>query len=881
MNNSLPIFPYREKIVGAVRENAVTIITAETGSGKSTQVPQYLSELGNDVIVTEPRRMAAWSLAERVAEEMDTELGGKVGFQTAFERNFSQDTSILYCTDGLELVRLLAEKNDGKQKVLIFDEVHEWNLNMETLIAWSKKKLQDGWTTKIVIMSATIEDEELSKYYKDVTADVCVLKIPGTLFPVEFEQKSDEIFLKSTIQDMVLEGRNTLVFVPGKKEITDIVDYLKERMVDAEILPLHGELDYTEQRKCFYTYNRPKVIVATNVAQTSITIPDIDAVIDTGKERRLEVENGIQGLFLNDISKADIMQRKGRAGRTKEGKYVLCSDVSFEERPDFSVPEIQRGILDQIVLKLASCNIDATEVEFFHQPSMEALLLAKKNLINLGAITAESEVTPIGYKMAKMPISAQSARIIIEAEKYGATEEAIVIAAILEMGTLLGKDCSYFKFTQEKSSDLLAEFDVWNELQKMKNINFGELRINKKTYNRVNEYIRRLEEVLDGVVELKSSSNRENMRKFIIAGMLNNIFVLNDEFGRDDTYIGEDGIKCKLNRNSCVLYISAKIVVGILRQFEYTDWYGFKYKNTVINNATIVTVEDLKELAPSFITENMENPYYQRYSDSVVVQKVTYFRGQRVASEYVTVKNHPDYELLKNKSEALLPQPAVVIDGKTFDVNYGWLEASITIDEETLRTTSINEVVLNNGNKVKIRYIVDATKYIVVQSTQISDLRKRAEMERIGMAWEDAREGLKLKSYKLEAILEAYGQGKKIVTHSDFGDGEPIYGYICFELLQNSSIKIKLLENSEEANAKTQEVIEFLYGKIIKENYSEKKFRFLKAQKGLSRKEQKVKDEFDSEVREMLKGLDINNIEERLEYLEELYQELILELKIA
>lgn len=165
MNTSLPIYNYKEEIINAVNTHAVTIITAETGSGKSTQVPQYMHEAGYDVVVTEPRRMAAWSLAERVAEEMETEFGNIVGFRTGFERKDSPNTSVLYCTDGLELVRTLTAKNDSKNKVLVIDEVHEWNLNIETLIAWSKKKISENWSTKVVIMSATLEKTRLSNYF--------------------------------------------------------------------------------------------------------------------------------------------------------------------------------------------------------------------------------------------------------------------------------------------------------------------------------------------------------------------------------------------------------------------------------------------------------------------------------------------------------------------------------------------------------------------------------------------------------------------------------------------------------------------------------------------------------------------------------------------
>lgn len=292
---------------------------------------------------------------------METTLGETVGFRTALERKDSKNTSILYCTDGLELVRSLTDTKN-KPKVLVIDEVHEWNSNIETLVGWSKKKIQEGWCTKVVIMSATLEKESLSEYFGE---DVYSFDVPGRLYPVSFEQRSEESLIPA-ITEMASEGRNTLVFVPGKKEISEVIKKISSNNVKAKVFPLHGELDSEEQKKCFYSYSIPKVIVATNVAQTSITIPDIDAVVDTGKERRLETYNGIQGLFLRDTSKADCMQRKGRAGRTKEGKYILCSNTYFEEREEFSVPEIQRCLLEQTVLRLATIGIDAVEFPFFH-----------------------------------------------------------------------------------------------------------------------------------------------------------------------------------------------------------------------------------------------------------------------------------------------------------------------------------------------------------------------------------------------------------------------------------------------------------------------------------------------------------------------------------
>ncbi len=890
MNNTLPISNYKKEIMQAVANHAVTIITAETGSGKSTQVPQFLYEAGYQVIVTEPRRMAAWSLAERVAEEIKSSLGEIVGFRTGFERKDSTNTSILYCTDGLELVREITDTKD-KRKVLIIDEVHEWNLNIETLVAWSKKKINEGWNTKVVIMSATLEKESLTKYFGE---DAYLLNVPGKIFPVEFSERYENELIP-TVKDMILDKHNTLVFVPGKKEISNVIEELSFMNDSAVILPLHGKLDSEEQKKCFEAYSIPKVIVATNVAQTSITIPDIDAVVDTGKERRLEVHDGIQGLFLRNISKADCMQRKGRAGRTKEGKYILCSDSSFDSRTEFSVPEIQRGILNQIVLRLATCGIDALELEFFHQPNDEALILAKQTLINLGAIKPNNKVTEIGYKMAKMPVSVETARMIIEAEKYGVTEDVICIAAILEVGTLLdyrpkkglgGCQVSYYNFTSENQSDLLAEYDVWKNISKLKYIDFKELSINKKSYFRIKELIKKMYEVLEGIVTISSSGDREAIKKSCLAGMINHVYKY--EHGE---YINGDGKPRNLDNHSCLSgWNNPKLLVGIPKIIEFKDSWGWKRTMDLVCMATKVTVGDLKEIAPDFVTQKDIDAYYSCSADAVKVTRKTYFRDILIDEKEEVIQNHPDYERLKeiyeneNKKENYyesIYQRTVIIDGKQFEVSYDWKQkASITIDEYTLYHTEVKEVILDNGKKVEVYYCGSCCHS--KRNTNIVALRNAVENDRVRKCFERKRENLpRLKSNTIKSALELIEYiGKQEVTCGNGGYGEPIYGFGCF-VLEKNSLHLELLEDEEKAEENTQEAIEFLYGKFIRENFYDKKFKFKKGVKGLSPKEQKVKSEFDSEVQELLRGLNISNIEENVTYLEELYSILIEDLKIV
>ncbi|MBR3153089.1 MAG: DEAD/DEAH box helicase, partial [Clostridia bacterium] len=274
----LPIAKYKDEIVKAVIENDIVILTAETGSGKSTQVPQYLAEIFQSVVVTEPRIMAAKTLAQRVADEMDVRVGIDVGYRTAYEKCALPTSKITYVTDGLQLVRTIFDENKENKNVLIIDEVHEWNLNIENLIAYCKF-CKNEWNTKVVIMSATMESNKLAEYFGEGTA---VVDVPGSLYDVQVEERPKEFLIDSILENVSLR-KNVLVFVPGKREISNVIEELKG--TNAVILPLHAEMDWEEQNLCFKSYPNSKVIVATNVAQTSLTIPDIDVVVDTGLAR--------------------------------------------------------------------------------------------------------------------------------------------------------------------------------------------------------------------------------------------------------------------------------------------------------------------------------------------------------------------------------------------------------------------------------------------------------------------------------------------------------------------------------------------------------------------------------------------------------------------
>ena len=645
MNNNLPIVKYAKEIVSAVKENEVVIIKAEAGSGKSTQVPQMLYEAGYEVVITEPRRLATSTLAMRVAEEMEEELGGLVGYKNAFEESVSQDTKILYCTDGLQLIFELTDKNQNLNKVLIIDEVHEWNRNIEGLIAWTKKRINEGWNTKVVIMSATLDDDSLKSFYGSNTK---VIDIYGSLFPVSYEESNQDMI--KVIEDMIIHHHNTLVFLPGKNEIYQTISKLQKRLntlgISAKILPLHGELDRYEQKKCFMSYEIPKVVVATNIAQTSITISDIDAVVDSGLERILIADNGIESLVLNNCSKADLIQRKGRAGRCKEGKYILCSNVSFGSRREFCVPEICRTNLDQTVLRFESIGIDVTQVEFFHQPDSDELRRAKKALTELGAFE-NGKITKIGEQMAYMPISARYARMIIEANRLKVLDDVIIIAAILEVGSIVDfrkMDLGYSRYTAEEESDLIAELNVYKKILSKGKVNFKKESINAKRFSKVKELIEKLKASLEGKFKFGSTGNIKNIKKACITGMANNFFYL-DYKG----YSKGDEVYWQIDKNSCI-FAPPAFVVGLPKVIEFKNHWDIKEYKNILTMVTEVDLTTMLNLAPQlFIVKKGINPYYSQKHKCCCSQTIITYNGYVIERRIVKEPHNKEAKRLEEE----------------------------------------------------------------------------------------------------------------------------------------------------------------------------------------------------------------------------------------
>ncbi len=595
---SLPVEKFKIPILESIEKNPVTIITAETGAGKSTRIPFWLWENGKKVIVTQPRRIAARSLSYYLSDLNRIQWGMEIGYQTGFDRKKSKKTELLYLTDGVQLVNEI--KGHINYDILIIDEVHEWNLNQEVLVGLVKKRIKNNFYIKrqkrVVIMSATIEAKQLSIFLDNAP----VISVPGRGFPVTLHNNSSHFLLSDTIS-MAESGKNCLVFLPGKKEISDFITLLKETLkhdkTKAVILPLHSELNVKQQSKVFKHYEVPKIIVSTDIAQTSLTIDDIDAVIDNGIKKEIRTIKGIEGLYPVEISRSESLQRAGRAGRVKNGYYILCSDFPNEERDAFPEPEIRRLNLESSVLKLIKWGIDPSVFPYFHSPKRNLIKKAAEKLRIAGAIDKEGKITNDGKIMADLPISIRGARLLLEILD---TDEKIIdsglkIIALIETKGIAGRDYVGEKIYPDLyGSDLLNQLYLWNSYKKNKKI------INIKKFEMAKEIYRELKKRIS--VKAKTSSSKDKQIKnplfrAILSSFSDNLFIRSGK-----NYFQSDEER-QLDRNSILFKSMPEMVVAL--PFDLTvesenRFTGEKEKHILklLTFSTEVSLQILNELKP-------------------------------------------------------------------------------------------------------------------------------------------------------------------------------------------------------------------------------------------------------------------------------------------
>nr|XP_032832214.1 pre-mRNA-splicing factor ATP-dependent RNA helicase DHX16 [Petromyzon marinus]XP_032832215.1 pre-mRNA-splicing factor ATP-dependent RNA helicase DHX16 [Petromyzon marinus]XP_032832216.1 pre-mRNA-splicing factor ATP-dependent RNA helicase DHX16 [Petromyzon marinus] len=459
VRRSLPVFPYREALVAAVAEHQVLIIEGETGSGKTTQIPQYLSDAGYTqggmkIGCTQPRRVAAMSVAARVAEETGCKLGNEVGYSIRFEDCTSERTVLKYMTDGMLLREFLGEPDLAAYSVIIIDEAHERTLHTDILFGLIKDIARFRSDLKVLISSATLDTEKFSTFFDDAP----IFRIPGRRFPVDiYYTKAPEADYLDACVVSILQIHVTqptgdvLVFLTGQEEIEACCEMLQEKcrrlgskIAELLVLPIYANLPSDMQAKIFEPtpVGARKVVVATNIAETSLTIDGIIYVIDPGfcKQKSYNARSGMESLIVTPCSKASANQRAGRAGRVAAGKcFRLYTAWAFKnEMEETSIPEIQRTNLGNVVLLLKSLGInDLIHFDFMDPPPHETLVLALEQLYALGALNHLGELTKLGRRMAEFPVDPMLSKMILASEKYKCSQEVLTVTAMLSVNNAI------------------------------------------------------------------------------------------------------------------------------------------------------------------------------------------------------------------------------------------------------------------------------------------------------------------------------------------------------------------------------------------------------------------------------------------------------------
>jgi pre-mRNA-splicing factor ATP-dependent RNA helicase DHX16 len=549
---SLPVFPFKKSLIEAIREHQVLIIEGETGSGKTTQIPQYLHQAGftkdgKKIGCTQPRRVAAMSVSARVAEEMGVKLGNEVGYSIRFEDCTSERTVLKYMTDGMLLREFLTEPDLASYSVMIIDEAHERTLHTDILFGLIKDIARFRPDLKLLISSATLDAEKFSEFFDDAP----IFRIPGRRFPVHlYYTKAPEADYIDACVVTVLQIHVTqplgdiLVFLTGQEEIETAQELLVERtrklgskIRELMIVPIYANLPSDMQAKVFEKTppGARKVVIATNIAETSLTIDNIIYVIDPGfnKQNSYNARTGMESLIVVPVSKASANQRAGRAGRVAAGKcFRLYTAWAYQHELEAnSVPEIQRVNLGNVVLLLKSLGInDLIHFDFLDPPPHETLVLALEQLYALGALNHMGELTKMGRRMAEFPVDPMMSKMILASEKYKCSAEICTIAAMLSNNSsifyrpkdkIIHADTARKNFSQPGGDHmtLLNLYSQWADTDYSTQWCY-ENYIQYRSMKRARDIRDQLEGLLERVeIELVSNPNETvNIRKAVTAG---------------------------------------------------------------------------------------------------------------------------------------------------------------------------------------------------------------------------------------------------------------------------------------------------------------------------------------------------------------------------
>jgi ATP-dependent helicase HrpA len=602
---SLPVSAKRDEITAALEKHQVIIVCGETGSGKTTQLPKIALAMGRGKLNypagqrgrlighTQPRRIAASSVAKRIAEELQTPLGEVVGYKVRFQDRLSRDASVKLMTDGILLAETQTDPLLQAYDTIIIDEAHERSLNIDFLLGYLRQILPRRPDLKIVVTSATIDADRFAQHFASSKGPAPVIMVSGRTFPVEqrwrpFEE-SREFDLNDAIASAVDElwqgnaSGDILVFLPGEREIREAADHLRRHLShhavtrNAEVLPLFARLSQAEQDRIFDSHNGRRIVLATNVAETSLTVPGIRYVIDAGTARvkRYSFRSKVEQLLVEPISQAAANQRAGRCGRVANGICIrLYDEKDFAGRARFTDPEILRSSLAGVILRMKSLHLGVVEdFPFIEAPSGRAIADGYQLLAELGAVDESNELTPLGQELARLPLDPRVGRMILEARSRQALDEVLVIASALSVQDVRDRpmdaqaqaDQAHAKFDDEKS-EFTGYLKLWKWIHdargdkhahpagaagthKLSNRQYEQLlRQNFVNMRRVREWRDIHSQLHTVVAEHKwrlntTPASYEQIHLSMLSGLLGNVGCKLEEEAASGEYLGARGIK--------------------------------------------------------------------------------------------------------------------------------------------------------------------------------------------------------------------------------------------------------------------------------------------------------------------------------------------------
>jgi ATP-dependent helicase HrpA len=595
----LPVSGKREELARAISENQAVIVCGETGSGKTTQLPKICLALGRGVWGcighTQPRRVAARSVASRIAFELKTELGGAVGYKVRFHDKVSPDTSVKLMTDGILLAEIHSDSLLRNYDTLIVDEAHERSLNIDFLLGYLKQLLPRRPDLKLIITSATLDAERFARHFA-----APVIEVSGRGYPIETRYRPLQVNDEGDAQDVPqavsaaldelaaggLRG-DVLVFLPGEREIRDTAEALrKHHPRGIEVLPLFARLSAAEQDRVFKTGGQRRVVLATNVAETSLTVPNIGYVIDCGLARvnRYSIRQKVEQLHIEKISRAAANQRAGRCGRVMSGVCIrLYDEADFLQRAEFTDPEIFRVSLATVILRMSALQLgEVSEFPFIEPPTPRMIADGYQLLAELNAIDEVRQLTPLGHELARLPLDPKIARLLLAGRQYHCLTEILVIASALSvqdprerpLDRQEAADAAHKCFADERS-DFLAYLKLWAWFEqavahkKSNRLLAEECRKNFLSPLRLREWRELHQQLHAQVAEMGMREGEklfsgqpatyEQIHKALLCGLLGNIGMKGVE---GNEYLGARGIKFIIAPNSVLAKKGAKWVMA-------------------------------------------------------------------------------------------------------------------------------------------------------------------------------------------------------------------------------------------------------------------------------------------------------------------------------